>query len=111
MAADSDGISALVGRCVGIADAPWAVRRAAADAVAVHNGVTIDAIWRAGDTIRFPPTIEGVRSYTAQAGDGLIAIAKGLGLGGSAAAQRVASINAWQGPTPHAGDTWYGGAA
>ena len=112
VAADSDGISALVGRCLGIADAPWPVRRAAAEAVAVHNGVTIDAIWGPGDTIRFPPTIEGVRSYTVQAGDGLIAIAKGLGLGGSAAdQQRVASINAWQGQTPHPGDTWYGGAA
>ena len=45
-------------------------------------------------------------------GDGLIAIAKGLGFGRSKAdQQRVAAINAWQGETPHPGDTWYGGPA
>jgi len=110
VAADADGISALVGRCLGIEDAPWATRRAAAEVVADHTGVGLDAVWRPGDTIRFPPVIEGVRSYTVQAGDGLIAIATGLGLGRSAAAQeRVAAINAWQGPTPHPGDTWFGG--
>ena len=112
VAADSDGISTLVGRCLGIADSPWAVRRAAAETVAEHNGADINTVWRPGDTIRFPPTIEGVRSYAVQPSDGLIAIAKGLGLGGSASARkRVAAINAWQGPTPHPGDTWYGGAA
>jgi hypothetical protein len=112
VAADADGISALVGRCVGIADAPWALRRAAAEAVVAHNGVPLDTAWKPGDTIGFPPAIGGVRSYTVQAGDGLIAITTGLGLGRSAAAQRrVAEINAWQGSTPHPGDTWYGGAA
>lgn len=112
VAADSDGISALVGRCLGIADAAWAVRRAAAEAVAQHNGVGIDTVWQPGDVIRFPPTIEGVRSYAVQPSDGPIAIAKGLGLGGSASAQkRIAAINAWQGPTPHPGDIWFGGAA
>ncbi len=109
---DSDGISALVGRCLGIADEPWALRRAAAEAVAEHTGGSIDSVWHPGDTLRFPPTIDGVRFYTVQAGDGLIAIAKGLGLGGSAAARkRIAAINAWQGPTPHPDATWYGGAA
>jgi hypothetical protein len=112
VASDSDGISATVGRCLGIADAPFALRRAAAEAVAQHSGVAVDATWRPGDTIRFPPTIDGVRCYTVQPGDGLLAIARGLGLGETPAAQqRVTAINAWQGPTPHPGDTWYGGTA
>lgn len=112
VAADSDGISALVGRCVGIADQSWAMRRAAAEAVAAHNGVTLDAAWKPGDTIRFPPVLDGVATHAVQPGDGLMAIARGLGLGQSAAArQHVTAINTWQGPTPHPGDTWYGGAA
>jgi hypothetical protein len=74
--------------------------------------VTLDKVWHAGDAITFPSSIEGVRSYTVAAGDGMIAIAKGLGLGRTAAAQKKAkTINAWQGGTPHPGDTWYGGAA
>ena len=111
VASDSDGISATVGRCLGIADAPFALRRAAAEAVAKHTGVAVDATWRPGDTIRFPPTIDGVRCYTVQPGDGLLAITRGLGLGASAAAQqRVTAINALARPHPHPGDTWYGGA-
>lgn len=111
-AADADGVSALVGRCVGIEDAPWAVRRAAAEAVAAHTDVPVDTVWNPGDTIRFPASIPGVRSYTVQAGDGPLAIASGLGLGRSkAAVARALAINAWQGSTPHPGDVWYGGAA
>ena len=109
---DSDGMIAIVSRCTGITDAPWELRRSATHAVAEHNGVTLEAVWRPGDSVRFPAAIEGVRSYTLKPGDGLIAIARGLGLGRSAAAQkRVAEINGWQGSTPHPGDTWYGGAA
>jgi hypothetical protein len=108
---DSDGFIAVVGRCVGITEAPWALRFAAAQAVAAHNGATLDKVWKPGNTVNFPASIDGVRSYTVQAGDGMIAIAKGLGLGRSAAAQKkAAAINAWQGATPHPGDTWYGGA-
>ncbi|MDX2381824.1 MAG: peptidoglycan-binding protein [Acidimicrobiia bacterium] len=108
---DADGFIAVVGRCLGITDAPWALRSSVATAVAEHNGVTLDNVWRPGDSVEIPSTIEGVRTYTVAAGDGMIAIAKGLGLGRSAAAQKkAAAINAWQGATPHAGNTWYGGA-
>jgi peptidoglycan hydrolase-like protein with peptidoglycan-binding domain len=108
---DKDGFIAVVGRCLGTSDAPWALRSSAAQAVADHNGVKLEKVWRPGDTITFPATIEGVRSYTVAAGDGMIAIAKGLGLGRNTAAQKQATeINAWQGGTPHPGDTWYGGA-
>ncbi len=108
--ADADGLIAVIGRCLGISDAPWGVRFAAATAVAEHNGTSLDKVWRPGDVVRFPPKIAGVRAYQVQAGDGMIAIAKGLGLGRSAAAQqRVAAINTWQGATPHPGATWYGG--
>lgn len=109
---DSDGFIAVVGRCLGISDAPWKLRSSVAEAVAAHNGVRLEHVWHPGDTLRFPREIDGVRSYTVQPGDGMIAIAKGLGLGRSKAAQqKVADVNAWQGTTPHPGDTWYGGAA
>ena len=108
---DSDGFIAVVGRCVGITDAPRALRFTAAEAVADHNAVTLENVWNPGETVTFPAQIDGVRSYSVKAGDGMIAIAKGLGLGGSAAAQKtVAAINAWQGATPHPGAIWYGGA-
>ncbi len=69
-------------------------------------------MWHAGELIRIPPTIDGVRSYPVKAGDGLTAIATGLGLGRDAAAQeRVRTINVWQGATPHPGDVWFGGRA
>ncbi len=110
--ADADGFVAAVSRCVGLTGSTWAVRRAAAAAVAEHNHVALDAVWHPGDTVRFPPIIPGVRCYTVKPGDGLIAIAKGLGLGRDAATQaRLTAINVWQGATPHPGDTWYGGAA
>lgn len=108
---DADGFIAVVARSVGITDAAWSLRSSAATAVAEHNGVALDKVWRPGDSIEFPATIDGVRSYQVAAGDGMIAIAKGLGLGRSTAAQKkVAAINAWQGTTPHAGASWYGGA-
>lgn len=108
---DSDGFIAVVGRCLGITDAAWSLRVAAAEAIAEYNGVDLDCIWTPGDIVRLPPSLDGIRSYTVRSGDGVIAIAKGLGLGGGAAAQkRVTAINAWQGETPHAGVTWYGGA-
>ena len=111
-AADSDGFIAVVGRCLGIGDAPWALRFAAATAVAEHNGKTLDDVFRPGDVVRFPAAVDGVRCYAVKPGNGLIAIATGLGLGRAKAdQQRVAAINAWQGPTPHVGATWYGGAA
>lgn len=111
-AQDSDGIVAAISRCLGIADQPWGPRRKAAEAVVEHNGASFVSPWSVGEVIRFPPTIVGVRSYTVKAGEGMLAIANGLGLGRSAAAQkRVIAINAWQGPTPHPGDTWYGGPA
>jgi LAS superfamily LD-carboxypeptidase LdcB len=107
---DADGFIAVVARSVGITDAAWSLRSSAATAVAEHNGVALDKVWRPGDSIEFPATVDGVRSYEVAAGDGMIAIAKGLGLGRGAAAQKkVAAINEWQGKTPHAGDTWYGG--
>lgn len=109
---DSDGFIAVVGRCLGLTDAAWALRRSAAEAVAAYNGVTLDEVWHPGDMVRFPPAIEGVRSYTVEQGDGLIAIATSLGLGRSPEAQhRITVINAWQGTTPHPGDIWYGGPA
>jgi peptidoglycan hydrolase-like protein with peptidoglycan-binding domain len=109
---DADGFIAVVARCVGITEAPWSLRSTAATAVAEHNGVALDKVWQPGNSIRFPATIDGVRTYTVAAGDGMIAITKGLGLGRSAAAQDlVATTNAWHSATPHAGDTWYGGAA
>lgn len=111
-AADSDGLIAVVGRCLGIDDAPWALRFAAATAVAEHNGATLDDVWQPGDVIRFPAVIDGVRCYTVESGNGLIAIAKGLGLGRSKAVQEeITTINAWQGSTPHPGSTWFGGPA
>lgn len=108
---DADGLIAVVARCVGIVDAPWAVRRAAAETVAHHNGADIDTTWWGpGDVVRIPAEIEGVRSYTVQPDDGLIAIAKGLGLGDDVDAQTlVAAINTWQGPVPRPDDVWYGG--
>ena len=109
--ADADGFVAVVSRCLGLAGSSWSVRRAVAAAIAEHNKVTLESVWRPGDAVRFPPTIPGVRCYTVKPGDGLIAIAKGLGLGRDTAAQaRLTAINAWQGATPHSGDTWYGGA-
>jgi len=111
-AADADGFIAVVARCVGITAAPWSLRSKAATAVAQHNGVALDKVWQPGNSIRFPATIDGVRTYKVAAGDGMIAITKGLGLGRSAAAQDlVATTNAWHSATPHAGDTWYGGAS
>ena len=108
---DADGFVAVVSRCVGLTGSPWSLRLAAAIAVAEHNSVPLEAVWRPGDSLRFPPTIPGVRCYTVKSGDGLIAIANGLGLGRAAAAQaRITAINGWQGATPHPGDTWYGGA-
>jgi peptidoglycan hydrolase-like protein with peptidoglycan-binding domain len=110
--ADADGFVAVVSRCVGLTGSPWSLRRGAALAVAQHNNVALEAVWHPGDAVRFPPTIPGVRCYTVKAGDGLIAIANGLGLGRDAPAQaRLKAINLWQGATPHPGDTWYGGAA
>jgi hypothetical protein len=109
---DADGFVAIVGRCLGITEASWALRSAAAEAVAEHNGIDLDHIWQPGDIVRVPPSVDGIRTYTVQSGDGMIALAKGLGLGRGAAAQkRAAAINAWQGVTPHPGVTWYGGAA
>ena len=109
---DSDGFVAVVSRCVGTTDAPWATRKRVAEAVAAHNGVALDKIWHPGEAVRFPPTIDGIRSYSVKPADGLIAIATGLGLGrDTTAQQRVTAINAWQGATPHPGDTWYGGTA
>jgi peptidoglycan hydrolase-like protein with peptidoglycan-binding domain len=109
---DADGFIAIVARCVGITDAAWSLRSSAAAAVAEHNGVAVDKVWQPGDAIVFPASIDGVRTHAIGAGEGLIAIAKGLGLGRSASAQeKVAAINAWQGATPHAGQTWFGGAA
>ncbi len=111
-ASDGDGLIAVVGRCLGIADAPWSLRLAAAEAVAAHNGVDLEHVWTPGDVLRLPPEIDDVRCYSVRPGDGMIAIAKGLGLGRSAAAQRkVAEINAWQGEIAHAGAVWYGGPA
>jgi hypothetical protein len=111
-AADADGFIAVVGRCVGITDAPAALRGSAAEAVAEHNGVALDHVWRPGDEVRFPRKIDGVRSYTVERGDRVAAVADGLGLGrGEAARERVAAINDWQGRPPRPGDTWYGGAA
>lgn len=107
---DSDGLIAIVGRCLGVADAPWPVRLAIAEAVAAHNGGTIETTWKTGAELRFPSTVDGVRTYVVRPGDGLIAICTGLGLGRSADDQdMVARINAWQGPIPSPGDTWYGG--
>lgn len=109
-ARDSDGFVAVVSRCLGITDAPWTTKRRVAEAIARHNGVALDRTWHAGDSIRIPPTVEGVRCYVVKPGDGLFAIAKGLGLGRDAT-DRVVAINAWQGSTPHPGDTWYGGTS
>jgi hypothetical protein len=107
---DSDGLIAIVSRCLGLTAAPWPVRSAAAEMIAEHNGGTLDTVWRPGDSLAFPAEIEGIRSYVVQPGNGLIAIAKGLGLGGSKKAQTlVADINAWQGATPQPGAVWYGG--
>jgi peptidoglycan hydrolase-like protein with peptidoglycan-binding domain len=112
VAGDADGLIAVVARCLGIVDAPWSLRLAAAEAVAAHNGVDLEHVWLPGDTLRVPPEIDGVRCYVVRPGDGPIAISKGLGLGRSAAAQRkVAEINAWHGGIPHAGAVWYGGPA
>lgn len=107
---DADGIIAVVSRCLGLTDAPWPLRSASAEAVAEHNGATLDRVWKVGDEVQFPAEIDGVRSYTVRPGDGMIAIATGLGLGRSKAAQgKATAINSWQGSTPHAGVTWYGG--
>ena len=109
---DSDGLIAIVSRCLGLTAAPWPTRSAAAEAVAEHNGGTLDSVWQPGDVLAFPAEIDGVRSYEVQKGNGLIAIAKGLGLGGSKKAQElVADINAWQGTTPQPGAIWFGGPA
>jgi hypothetical protein len=109
---DSDGFIALVGRCVGIGSAPWSLRLSAAEAVAAYNGVPLNKMWRVGDSVRFPPTIKGVRAYTVKSGDTLATVTKGLGLGtGAPAQQRTKAINAWQGATPKPGNTWYGGPA
>ena len=80
--------------------------------MAKHNGASLDKVWQPGDAVSFPASIPGVRSHTIGSGEGLIAIATALGLGRSAAAQaKISAINAWQGKTPHAGDTWFGGSA
>lgn len=107
---DRDGIVATVSRCLGIAERPWAERRAAAEAVLEHNGASFVSPFNPGDVIRFPAEVVGVRCYVVRPRDGVLAVADGLGLGRSAAAQkRVTEINAWQGPTPHPGVTWFGG--
>lgn len=109
---DADGFIAVVSRCAGLTDAKWKLRLRAARRVAKVNGAAIDNVWQPGDEVEFPRRIRGVRTYKVQAGDGLIAIATGLGLGGDdAAQQKAAAINAWQGETPQPGDIWFGGPA
>lgn len=108
---DSDGFIAVVGRAMGITAGPFGLRLSAAEAVAEHNDVTLDAVWRPGDEVRFPGEIRGVRSHRVKRGDTVADVAQGLGLrSGAAAKRRVRSINAWQGGRPRAGQTWYGGA-
>jgi hypothetical protein len=105
---DADGLIAVVARCVGITEAPGALRLAVASAVAEHNGATLERVWRPGDTIALPATITGVRCHTVGAGEDLAAVAAALG---GADQATVTAINAWQGTAPKAGTTWYGGAA
>ena len=109
---DNDGFIAVVCRCAGLTDARWKLKLRAARRVARVNGASIDNVWQPGDEVKFPKRIKGVRTYKVQPGDGLIAIAKGLGLGDDDAAQaKAAEINAWQGSTPQPGDIWFGGPA
>jgi peptidoglycan hydrolase-like protein with peptidoglycan-binding domain len=105
---DADGIIAIVGRSTGLTAAPWSLRSETATAVCAHNGATLDDVWHPGDVLKFPSSIDGVRTHTVTAGETLADVTRALGLGDDAQAM-VAAINSWQGAAPQAGQTWFGG--